>query len=244
MRMIANRQRVMRAKFTSGGSARLLQDYRRRGGFSLVELLVVLSCIAILGAMLLSAIPHVLARSRSSRCQSNLRQIGLAAQLWAVENNGRIVPVFDPSDATDPLSTNLWPSLLCPYMGKTLPLKSMTAVSVFVCPSTPTRFGYGYNYYYLSWPQSTSVNLSAWANIVQIARPSATVFFTDSTCPSRGAIGWRPYVRPPFLSYLQDSYVDFKHPHSTANVLWLDGHVSTESKTSDFSTNDQVWDRN
>ena len=54
-------------------------------GFTLVELLVVIAVIAVLVSMLLPALARVRARTSSTNCVSNLRQIGAAMQSYAVD---------------------------------------------------------------------------------------------------------------------------------------------------------------
>ena len=59
-----------------------------RTGFTLVELLVVIAVIALLAAMLLPALSNAQEAARQTKCASNLRQVILAALMYADENDG------------------------------------------------------------------------------------------------------------------------------------------------------------
>jgi prepilin-type N-terminal cleavage/methylation domain-containing protein len=74
--------------------------------FSLIELMVTVAIIAILAALILPALGRAKESGRSTFCQGNLHQIGLALQIYVEESKNRMPTMYDKSADTN-FQTNL-----------------------------------------------------------------------------------------------------------------------------------------
>src|SRR5439155_16426604 len=81
---------------------------RRRRGFTLLELLVVVGIIAVLLALLLPALNRARRQARSVACLANLHQLGIAFQSYFQQNRGRPPCLYGNLDTTE----QVWVPLL------------------------------------------------------------------------------------------------------------------------------------
>lgn len=143
-----------KAETVCGISVSPLATGRRRRGFTLIEMLVVIAIIAVLVALLLPAVQQAREAARRTQCKNNLLQIGLA--LHNYELTHRFLPpgCVDTAQTIEPKSTGYhmgWCVQLLPFVDAGNVFKKMdfsvsvydplnvvptkAALSVFRCPS-------------------------------------------------------------------------------------------------------------
>ena len=120
---------------------------RLRGGFTLVEVLVVITIIAILIALLLPAVQAARESARRTQCTNNQYQISMACIRFGEAN--ACVPGWrnpHPNMTTGSTTAVGWAVPILPFLEKNDIITAMVAgtltaapyVGVYVCPSSPT----------------------------------------------------------------------------------------------------------
>jgi prepilin-type processing-associated H-X9-DG protein len=125
----------------SGGATR--RKLGRRGGFTLLELLIIIAIIAVLAGMLLPALSRARGLAQRTTCLNNLRQLSIAWMSYHDENDGRLVESFPGKTQINPYAWVLGNmkkasearNTVLITRGKLFPHSS--TVAIYHCPADP-----------------------------------------------------------------------------------------------------------
>jgi prepilin-type N-terminal cleavage/methylation domain-containing protein/prepilin-type processing-associated H-X9-DG protein len=183
---------------------------RAQAGFTLIELLVVIAVIAILAALLIPALSRAKERSRRTFCASSLRQIALAALMYADEQEDTF-----PAQPADGKLVQALGGDGRNYYDLLMPL--LINPQVWLCPSTKDGPGRVMSYHMNGLIITTNGLGSA-----AIANPSQTLLIGES---GQGTRWDSAYLRPDQTGgYLYDR--PQIHHSGGGNATFVDGHVT------------------
>lgn len=195
-----------------------------RRALSILELLVVVTILAILAAFLIAATARFLERSRTVECANNLRQVGMLLQQYAVDRDNRLRFFRDGSGSpfwfnelrnfAEYSQEEAQKRFSCPAMDWRQTghwwcygMRMGRVPSDPDDPGTVQRDGSGQPGFYV-------------LNLARVERPGDFWIMTDSATGSLARQTFR--IVPPGL--YSNAGVHLRHGDQ-ANVLFLDGHV-------------------
>jgi prepilin-type processing-associated H-X9-DG protein/prepilin-type N-terminal cleavage/methylation domain-containing protein len=223
-------------------------------GFTLVELLVVIGIIGLLISILMPALSKARESAKTTQCISNLRQMAIAAQMYANENHGFFpIASYSVSNGNTAYGFNWdFTTVLDLITGKRTVIPGLLwngklgndgsgAVSrIQQCPSFDGKSntlldpytGYNYNTSYVGGEQIAATGaLIAPAKASQIRRAWQTAIFGDG----QYSAGADKYMRSPARGprdaaggFGVGGTQGFRHRGKT-NVAFVDGHAETLS---------------
>jgi len=206
---------------------------RWRRGFTLVELLVVVSVISILASLLMPTLLRSMAAAQITKCQSNLHQVH-GGFLMYLKTYDTYLPA-----AGRPPTHSYWFDAFKPYLRDE---------NVYSCPAFQKgKIGYGINHRFVHGERDTGMWCwpTGWYRMNIVKRPAGTILFGDAgdvLNPSAEPEDWIENTGGNVLGYMhfpqtssfwtswcrttgERKRVMPRHLGAKTNVCFFDGHT-------------------
>jgi len=193
-----------------------------RRGFTLIELLVVIAIIAILASILFPVFARARAKARQAACSSNLKQFGLAIDMYAQDYDEMLPPHNDDEDPRPTAYDWRYETFiyrLQPYVRNTQLTK---------CPEDPDWkppgtaderwWSYDFNRGCEYAPQQPY-----WLAVFE--DPAGTVILFDGGEPDHGVELDDPDSLDKPNDWSDRARKAYTRHNGGLNILWVDGHV-------------------
>ena len=215
---------------------------RHPGGFTLVELLVVVAILALLISILMPSLAVAKATAKTTLCLTRMHNFGYALNMYSQENRGALPPSTHSALA---VGTPPWGYSLARYLGYnqpyTCPCDSWNQFfnSALRCP-TDSRNNDQWSYGKNVWFELTAVETGGpvWNRADMIPKPSCTITFGELKSGSMA-----DHIMAHFWYIGATPEVDSLRHGSDSNYTYMDGHAARAAfpKTFDLVLKVDNW---
>lgn len=198
--------------------------HTRCKAFTVVEILAVVAILGILAMLIFPLLGRIRDNAANAKCVNNLKQLGIAMNLFAQEHDGRLPPIMEADIPRPTFGNNVptWGPTWAEYLVK---MYLQGDKGVLHCPSRPSTWGNAAGYYpdfayngNLS-PLDTKSGQYIGMKLVGVNNPSRKILLADGARYSNNtAVGG-------FYFMMGADRLFPRHAGSEVNVLYLDNHV-------------------